>query len=198
MVLIYVKFFKNSRKTIVKSALQRISRPNVLRPNRGAPSKFQREGSKKNLDPALGSRSRKFYWGGWNFELGWMLTKYKNIRPEKDVKGPLRNIFMSAAYSEFFQWGGTKFLHIFKRIFFERIFLKHIENKIGCGRSGGVLPLKIFKNLLTVVTILVLFEQFLRNFCFKAGFGGKKYSKNSWNGFQLTEQRWSDRGIRFG
>ena len=54
---------------------------------------------------------------------------------------------------------------IFKYIFSGRIILKHIENKKDCRGSGGVLPLKIFNNLYTVVAILVLFEQFLCKFC---------------------------------
>ena len=46
--------------------------------------------------------------------------------------------------------------------------MKHIENKKGCGGSGGVLSQKILRNLHTVIlvmAILVLFEQFLRKFC---------------------------------
>ena len=93
-----------------------------------------------------------------------MLTKCKTVRPKKDVKGPLKVIFTSAAYSEIFSVRGTKFSHIFKRIF-GRIILKHIKNKKGCGGSGGMLPRKIFKNSHTAVAILVLFEQFLRKFC---------------------------------
>ena len=38
-----------------------------------------------------------------------MLTKYKDVRPKKGVKSPLKNVFMSAAYSEIFREGGTKF-----------------------------------------------------------------------------------------
>ena len=60
-----------------------------------------------------------------------MLTKDKDVRPKKDVKGPLKNVFMSVTYSEFFSMGGTKFSHVFKRIFSERIILKHIKNKKG-------------------------------------------------------------------
>ena len=42
-----------------------------------------------------------------------------------------------------------------------------MENKKRLLGSGGVLPQKIFKNLHTVVVILVLFEQFLCKFCLK-------------------------------
>ena len=31
--MVFIKFFKNGKKIIMKSALQRISRPNVLHPN---------------------------------------------------------------------------------------------------------------------------------------------------------------------
>ena len=94
-----------------------------------------------------------------------MLTKCKAVRPKKDVKGPLKVVFMSAAYSEFFSVREHQiFTYIFKRIF-GRIILKHIENIKGCGGSGGMLPRKIFKNLHTAVAILLLFEQFLRKFC---------------------------------
>ena len=74
-----------------------------------------------------------------------MLTKYKGVRPKKDVKSPLQNVFMSAACSKFFSVRGTKFSHIFQSNFFGRIILKHIENKKGCGGSGGVLPPKFLK-----------------------------------------------------
>ena len=51
-----------------------------------------------------------------------MLTKYKDVRPKKDVKNFLKNVFMSVAarIQEFFQGGGTKFRHIFKRSFFRQ------------------------------------------------------------------------------
>ena len=94
-----------------------------------------------------------------------MLTKCKDVRPKKDVKGILQNVFMSAAYSKFFSVKGHQIFTYIKRIFCGRIILNHIENKKGCGGSGGVLPRKIFKNLRTVVAILVLFEQFLRKYC---------------------------------
>ena len=59
-----------------------------------------------------------------------MLTEYKNVRPKKDVNIPFENVFMSAAYSEFFSGGGVpKFDIYFKRSFSGRIILKHIENK---------------------------------------------------------------------
>ena len=41
--------------------------------------------------------------------------------------------------------------------------MKHIENQLG--RYVGMLPRKIFENLHTEVTILVLFEKNLGKFC---------------------------------
>ena len=75
-----------------------------------------------------------------------MLAKYEDVRPKKDVKDPLKSVFMSAAYSEFFSVRGTNFSHIFQAyFFFERIILKHIENKNDCGGSRGRLPGKFLK-----------------------------------------------------
>ena len=63
-----------------------------------------------------------------------MLTKYKDVKPKKDVKGPLKNVFMSAAYSEFFSVREYHIFTYFQSVFFcERIILKHIENKKGSG-----------------------------------------------------------------
>ena len=69
---------------------------------------------------------------------------------------------------KFFQGGGIQIRHIFKRSFFGRIILKHIENKKGSrGGGGGMLPRKVSENLLTVLAILALFEQFSGKFCVK-------------------------------
>ena len=73
-----------------------------------------------------------------------MLTKYKDVGPKKSVKGPLKNAFMSAAFSEFFSLTGHQIFSYFQRIFSGRIMLKHIENKKDCGRFGGVLAGKFF------------------------------------------------------
>ena len=49
--------------------------------------------------------------------------------------------------------------HIFQVHFFDRTNLKLIvKQKKALGGSGGMLPQKIFENLHTVMTILVLFE----------------------------------------
>ena len=59
-----------------------------------------------------------------------MLSEYKDIRPEKGVKSPLKNVFLSAINSEFFLRKGASNFDVFSRVFFfERIILKHIENK---------------------------------------------------------------------
>ena len=95
-----------------------------------------------------------------------MLTKYKEIRPKKDVKSPLKNVFMSAAYSEIFSGMVHQNFDIFSSaVFFGRIILKHLENQKGFRRSGGMLHQKIFENLHTAVAILILFKQFLGKFC---------------------------------
>ena len=31
-----------------------------------------------------------------------MLTKYKDVRPKKGIKSPLKNVFLPAAHSDFF------------------------------------------------------------------------------------------------
>ena len=63
----------------------------------------------------------------------------------------------------FFQGGSTIYSTYFQTEFFSgRTSLQHIENKKD---PGGILPQKIFENLLTAVAILVLFEQFSGNFC---------------------------------
>ena len=47
-----------------------------------------------------------------------MLTKYKNVGTKKDVKSLLQNVFMSAAYSEFFSGRGHQIFDIFLRVIF--------------------------------------------------------------------------------
>ena len=90
-----------------------------------------------------------------------MLTKCKEVRPQKGVNNPLKNVFMFKA--KFFQEGGTQIRRIFMGGFSAELFLSIliIEKALG---SGGMLPRKFFENLHTVEAILVLFEQFLENF----------------------------------
>ena len=73
---------------------------------------------------------------------------------------------MSGAYSEFFEGEGINFRHFFQaQVFPAELFLSNLSAKNDSRGSGGMLPRKIFENLLTAMTILVLFEQFLRKFC---------------------------------
>ena len=66
---------------------------------------------------------------------------------------------------KFFQEGAPKF-DIFKRSFFPaELFWSIFTMKKAPGGSGCVLPRKNFDNLLTLVAILVLFEQFSGKFC---------------------------------
>ena len=69
-----------------------------------------------------------------------MLTKHKDIRPPKDVKVPLKNVFMSAAYSEFFSVMGHQIFTYFQAYFSGRIILKHIEDKNDWEGAGTVPP----------------------------------------------------------
>ena len=48
-----------------------------------------------------------------------MLNKYKDVRPKKDIKSPLKNVFMSAAYSEIFFRERAPNFAIFLSIFFQ-------------------------------------------------------------------------------
>ena len=47
-----------------------------------------------------------------------MLTKYKAVRPQKDVKDLLKNVFMSAVLSEFFSVRGHQIFTYFQAYFF--------------------------------------------------------------------------------
>ena len=95
-----------------------------------------------------------------------MLTKHKDVRPQKDVKGLLKNVFMSAAYSEFFSVRGHRIFTYFQAHFFpEELLGSILRIKKAVEGSGGVLSQKTLKNLQTVVAILVLFEQSLRKLC---------------------------------
>ena len=77
-------------------------------------------------------------------------TEHKDVRSKKSVKIPLKNVFMSAAYSEIFSGRGTH-LDIFSIVVFSGgIILKHIEKK-GSRGSAGMLLQKIFENLHTAV-----------------------------------------------
>ena len=64
-----------------------------------------------------------------------------------------------------FQGGAPNFDIYFKRSFFLQIILKYIGNEKDSRGSGGMLPRKIFKNLHSVVAILVLFEHISGKLC---------------------------------
>ena len=91
-----------------------------------------------------------------------MLTKYKDVRPQKGVKNPLKNVFTFAAHSKIFRVGAPD-VDVF---FSGRIILKRIENKESSRGIRGDASPEIFENLRrpTAVAILVLFEQFLGKF----------------------------------
>ena len=70
-----------------------------------------------------------------------MLTKYKDIRPKKDVKSPLKNVFMSVAYSKIFSKVGAPNFDVFSRVVFSgKIILKHLEIKKGSRGFRGHVP----------------------------------------------------------
>ena len=46
-----------------------------------------------------------------------MLTKYKDVRPQEGVKSPLKNAFMSAAYSEIFSGRRRRILTYYQASF---------------------------------------------------------------------------------
>ena len=72
-----------------------------------------------------------------------MLTKYRDVRPQKDVRGPLKNVFMSAAHSEFFSGKGPNF-HTFSSVFFpEELFLSVLRIKKAVGGPGACSPRKV-------------------------------------------------------
>ena len=77
----------------------------------------------------------------------------------------MKNAFMFAAYSEILQGMDTNFRHIFKSIFSGRFIFNHNKKKKVLGRSGGMLPKKLFENLHTIVAILVLLENFSGKVC---------------------------------
>ena len=94
-----------------------------------------------------------------------MLAKYRDVRPKKDVKSPLKMFSYVQRIKNFFQGGGIKFWHIFKCIS-GRIILKHIENKKGFRWVQGHAFLEIFLKFTYSSAILVLFEH-LGKFCLR-------------------------------
>ena len=73
---------------------------------------------------------------------------------------------MSGAYSEIFSGRGHQIPSLFKRIFFPaELILSNLSNKNDSRGSVGMFPGKIFENLLTVMAILVFFEELSRKVC---------------------------------
>ena len=92
-----------------------------------------------------------------------MLTKYKDVRPKKSVRSPLKVFSCLQRIREIFSRTGHSNLSFFKRVFFGQNH--YIENKKSSRGSGGKLPRKFFENSHAVVVISALFEQFLGIFC---------------------------------
>ena len=74
-----------------------------------------------------------------------MLTKCKAVRPKKDVKGPLKVVFMSAAYSEFFSVRGHQIFTYFQAYFPEELFRSILKIKKVVGGPGASSPEKFLK-----------------------------------------------------
>ena len=65
-----------------------------------------------------------------------MLTKYKDVRPKKDVNSPLKNVFIfhiCGILKNFFTEGHQNLTYFLAYYFFSRIIVKQIENKKGFG-----------------------------------------------------------------
>ena len=94
-----------------------------------------------------------------------MLTKYKDVRPKKSVKSPLKVFSCLRRIEEFFSGKGHSKLPCFQAFCFSgKIILKHVENEKGFRGVRGHAPPENFENLHTIVAILALFEQFFKIF----------------------------------
>ena len=75
-----------------------------------------------------------------------MLTKYKDVRPKKNVNKPFeKRFYVCGVFTNFFRVGAPNFGVFLRVVFSGRIMLKHIENKKGLRESGGMLPGKFLK-----------------------------------------------------
>ena len=93
-----------------------------------------------------------------------MLTKYEDVRPAKERK-PFDNVFMSNAHSEFFT--GWHQIFSLKVFFSAELIRSKLRNKnMALGGSRVMLPRNFFENLVTVMAVFVLFEQFSRQIFF--------------------------------
>ena len=91
-----------------------------------------------------------------------MLSRYKDARPKNKGK---KCFHVCQVFRNFFREGAPNFNIFLRVVFSDRIILKHIENKKDSRGYEGMPPRKMFENLHTVKTVLVLFEQFLGKFC---------------------------------
>ena len=70
-------------------------------------------------------RFQKVLLGGCSFELGWMLTEYKDVKPEKERKQALfkKCVHVKGVYSKL---SSTKFWHFLGVFFLAKLSLKQI------------------------------------------------------------------------
>ena len=86
----------------------------------------------------------------------------RRLNSETGINKPFENGLCQGRIQKFFEGGGINFRYFLSVFFPAELFL---VPKTILGRSGGMLPRKFFENLHTAMTILVLFEQFLRKVC---------------------------------
>ena len=83
---------------------------------------------------------------------------------------PFENNSCQRRIGNFFQGEGSKFRLFFQAQFFPKeLIMSNLRNKRTLGGSGGMFPRKKIQNLLTVMAILVLFEQFQAKFVYIFG-----------------------------
>ena len=68
------------------------------------------------------------------------------LDPEKGVNKPFENVFMSGAYSKFFQGGGTNFRHFSSVVFSTNLILSNLSTKnVSMEGPGAYSPGKFLK-----------------------------------------------------
>ena len=89
----------------------------------------------------------------------------RRLDPKTGMNKPFENVSCQGRISKFYG-GGTNFCHFFKRFFFSaELILSNSSTENDSRGSGSMLPRENFKNLHTVMAILVLFKQFLGKVC---------------------------------
>ena len=69
----------------------------------------------------------------------------RRLDPETDVNKPFKSVSCQGRIQKFFQGGGTKLYHFFKRSFFlAELILRNVSTKNDSRGSGGMLPQKYF------------------------------------------------------